>query len=552
MTDLEIAHATKLAHIDDVAAQMGIVPDELEHYGKHIAKLPLSLMGAPKGKLILVTAITATKAGIGKTTVSIGLALGLNRIGKKAVVALREPSLGPCFGMKGGAAGGGHAQVLPMERINLHFTGDFHAITSAHNMISALLDNYLYQHAKDGFGLKEILWRRVLDVNDRSLRSIVTGLGPATNGLTQQAGFDITPASELMAILCLATSEKDLRRRIEQILLGYTYDGQPFTVKDLGVAGAIMVLLKDAMAPNLVQTTEQTPAIVHGGPFANIAHGCNSLFATRMALSHSDYTITEAGFGADLGAEKFYNILCRKSGLQPALTVIVATAQGLKMHGGVALDAIKEPNLEGLRTGLANLDRHVKNLRSFGQSVVVVFNRFATDTDEEMALLKAHCEETLKAPFVINNAYAEGGKGAEEMAHLVVDTIENNPSQPLKFTYDDNDDLRTKIEKVAKTIYGAASVTFAKPALNHIKQAEALGMNACPVCIAKTQFSFSADAKRYGAVEGFDFLIRDVVLNAGAEMVVAIAGDILRMPGLPRDPQANHIDYADGEIIGLS
>lgn len=552
MTDLEIAHATKLAHIDDVAAQMGIVPDELEHYGKHIAKLPLSLMGAPKGKLILVTAITATKAGIGKTTVSIGLALGLNRIGKKAVVALREPSLGPCFGMKGGAAGGGHAQVLPMERINLHFTGDFHAITSAHNMISALLDNYLYQHAKDGFGLKEILWRRVLDVNDRSLRSIVTGLGPATNGLTQQAGFDITPASELMAILCLATSEKDLRRRIEQILLGYTYDGQPFTVKDLGVAGAIMVLLKDAMAPNLVQTTEQTPAIVHGGPFANIAHGCNSLFATRMALSHSDYTITEAGFGADLGAEKFYNILCRKSGLQPALTVIVATAQGLKMHGGVALDAIKEPNLEGLRTGLANLDRHVKNLRSFGQSVVVVFNRFATDTDEEMALLKAHCEETLKAPFVINNAYAEGGKGAEEMAHLVVDTIENNPSQPLKFTYDDNDDLRTKIEKVAKNIYGAASVNFAKPALNHIKQAEALGMNACPVCIAKTQFSFSADAKRYGAVEGFDFLIRDVVLNAGAEMVVAIAGDILRMPGLPRDPQANHIDYVDGEIIGLS
>ena len=406
MTELEIAHATKLAHIDDVAAQMGIVPDELEHYGKHIAKLPLSLMGAPKGKLILVTAITATKAGIGKTTVSIGLALGLNRIGKKAVVALREPSLGPCFGMKGGAAGGGHAQVLPMERINLHFTGDFHAITSAHNMISALLDNYLYQHAKDGFGLKEILWRRVLDVNDRSLRSIVTGLGPATNGLTQQAGFDITPASELMAILCLATSEKDLRRRIEQILLGYTYDGQPFTVKDLGVAGAIMVLLKDAMAPNLVQTTEQTPAIVHGGPFANIAHGCNSLFATRMALSHSDYTITEAGFGADLGAEKFYNILCRKSGLQPALTVIVATAQGLKMHGGVALDAIKEPNLEGLRTGLANLDRHVKNLRSFGQSVVVVFNRVATDTDEEMALLKAHCEETLKSRFVINNAYA--------------------------------------------------------------------------------------------------------------------------------------------------
>ena len=324
--DIEIAHSTPLKRIDEVAQSMGIDPESIEHYGKHIAKLPLSLMeGKKDGKLILVTAITATKAGIGKTTVSIGLALGLNAIGKKACVALREPSLGPCFGMKGGAAGGGYAQVLPMERINLHFTGDFHAITSAHNMIAALLDNYLYQHQKEGFGLKEILWRRVLDVNDRSLRSIVTGLGPATNGITQQAGFDITPASELMAILCLAQDEKDLRRRIENILLGYTYEGRPFTVRDLGVAGAIMVLLKDAIQPNLVQTTENTPAIVHGGPFANIAHGCNSLIATRMSMAHADYTITEAGFGADLGAEKFYNILCRKSGLTPDLTIIVAT-----------------------------------------------------------------------------------------------------------------------------------------------------------------------------------------------------------------------------------
>lgn len=551
-TDIEIAHETELERIDNVAAKIGIAADDLEHYGKYIAKLPLNLITEPKGKLILVTAITATKAGIGKTTVSIGLALGLNKIGKRAVVALREPSLGPCFGMKGGAAGGGYAQVLPMEKINLHFTGDFHAITSAHNMISALLDNYLYQHEKEGFGLKEILWRRVLDVNDRSLRSIVTGLGPATNGITQQAGFDITPASELMAILCLASDEADLRRRIENILLGYTYEGKPFTVKDMGVAGAIMVLLKDAIQPNLVQTTENTPAIIHGGPFANIAHGCNSQIATKMALAHSDYTITEAGFGADLGAEKFYNILCRKSGLRPDLTVIVATAQGLKMHGGVALDQIKEPNMEGLRTGLANLDRHVQNLRSFGQSVVVVFNRFATDTDEEMALLKQHCEEDLKAPFVINNAFAEGGAGAVEMAELVVETIEKNPSKDLQFTYADEDSLQTKIEKVAKNIYGAASVTFAKPALNRIKLAETHSMSHFPVCIAKTQFSFSADQTKYGVAKDFNLLIKDVVINAGSEMIVAIAGDILRMPGLPKVPQANNIDYVNGEIVGLS
>lgn len=551
-TDIEIAHETELERIDNVAAKIGIAADDLEHYGKYIAKLPLNLITEPKGKLILVTAITATKAGIGKTTVSIGLALGLNKIGKRAVVALREPSLGPCFGMKGGAAGGGYAQVLPMEKINLHFTGDFHAITSAHNMISALLDNYLYQHEKEGFGLKEILWRRVLDVNDRSLRSIVTGLGPATNGITQQAGFDITPASELMAILCLASDEADLRRRIENILLGYTYEGKPFTVKDMGVAGAIMVLLKDAIQPNLVQTTENTPAIIHGGPFANIAHGCNSQIATKMALAHSDYTITEAGFGADLGAEKFYNILCRKSGLRPDLTVIVATAQGLKMHGGVALDQIKEPNMEGLRTGLANLDRHVQNLRSFGQSVVVVFNRFATDTDEEMALLKQHCEEDLKAPFVINNAFAEGGAGAVEMAELIVETIEKNPSKDLQFTYSDEDSLQTKIEKVAKNIYGAASVTFAKPALNRIKLAETHSMSHFPVCIAKTQFSFSADQTKYGVAKDFNLLIKDVVINAGSEMIVAIAGDILRMPGLPKLPQANNIDYVNGEIVGLS
>ena len=551
-TDLEIAHSTTLKNIDEVAATMQIPTDELEHYGKYIAKLPLHLMKEQKGKLILVTAITATRAGIGKTTVSIGLALGLNKIGRRAVVALREPSLGPCFGMKGGAAGGGYAQVLPMEKINLHFTGDFHAITSAHNMIAALLDNYLYQHEAEGFGLKEILWRRVLDVNDRSLRSIVTGLGPATNGITQQAGFDITPASELMAILCLANDEADLRRRVENILLGYTYEGKPFTVKDLGAAGSVMVLLKDAIQPNLVQTTENTPAIVHGGPFANIAHGCNSIFATKMALANSEYTITEAGFGADLGAEKFYNILCRKSGLQPDLTVIVATAQGLKMHGGVDLDKIKEPNMDGLRTGLANLDRHVQNLRGFGQSVVVVFNRFATDTDEEMALLRQYCEEDLGLPFVINNAFALGGEGAVEMAHVVEQAIQNNPSAPLQFTYNDDDNIRTKIEKVAKTIYGADGIDIAPAAMKRIKLAEEHGMSQFPVCIAKTQFSFSGDAKKYGVATGFRLQIKDVVLNAGAEMIVAIAGDILRMPGLPKVPQANHIDFVDGEIVGLS
>ena len=555
MTDLEIAHATPLLPIRDVAAQIGIDENDLEQHGKYIAKVPLRLIDetqAHKSRLILVTSISATRAGIGKTTVSIGLALGLNRIGRKTVVALREPSLGPCFGMKGGAAGGGHAQVLPMEKINLHFTGDFHAITAAHNMIAALLDNYLYQHRAEGFGLKEVLWRRVLDVNDRSLRSIVTGLGPSVNGIPTQAGFDITPASELMAILCLAADEADLRRRIENILLGYRFDGSPFTVKELGVAGAIVVLLKDALEPNLVQTTENTPAFVHGGPFANIAHGCNTVVATKMALSHADYVITEAGFGADLGAEKFYDIKCRKAGLQPALTVLVATAQGLKMHGGVPLDQIAEPNLEGLRAGLPNLDKHLRNLRSFGQNVVIVFNRFAADTDEEMELLRRHCEEVLEAPFVINNAYAEGGAGAEEMARIVVDAVEKTPSAPLRFAYEDGDSLRTKIEKVARHLYGAASVTFAKPALTRLRLAETLGMSHFPVCIAKTQFSFSDDPKQYGAAEGFDFLIRDVVINAGAEMIVAIAGDIMRMPGLPKAPQALNIDYINGEITGLS
>ena len=550
-----ITKEAKMEHIKDVAARAGIEENELEFYGKYKAKISdeaaKALEKNEDGKLILVTAINPTPAGEGKTTISIGLTEALCHMGKNAVAALREPSLGPCFGIKGGAAGGGYSQVVPMEDLNLHFTGDFHAITSAHNMISALLDNYLYQNQAKGFGLKEILWRRVLDVNDRSLRSIVVGLGPKSNGITQESGFDITPASEIMAILCLSKDVSDLRRRIENILLGFTYDDQPFTVKDLGVAGAITVLLKDAIHPNLVQTTEGTAAFVHGGPFANIAHGCNSILATKLAMSFGDYVITEAGFGADLGAEKFYNIKCRKSGLQPRLTVIVATAQGLKMHGGVSLDRIKEPNMEGLKEGLRNLDKHVRNLRSFGQTVIVAFNKFASDTDEEMELLREHCE-LLGVGFAINNAFSEGGEGAVDMARLVVDTIENNPSEPLRYTYKEEDNIQQKIEKVATNIYGASVITYSSIARNRIKLIEKMGITHYPVCIAKTQYSFSADPKIYGAVNNFEFHIKDIVINNGAEMIVAIAGEILRMPGLPKEPQALHIDIVDGEIEGLS
>ncbi len=555
LSDIEIARSIELRPIDEIAEKIGIPSNQLEHYGRHIAKLPIELIDEQKVKqnhLILVTAITPTKSGIGKTTVSVGLALGMNRIGKKAVVALREPSLGPCFGMKGGAAGGGYAQVLPMDKINLHFTGDFHAITSAHNMISALLDNYIYQHQDDGFALKEVLWKRVLDVNDRTLRYIVTGLGAKTNGVVKESGFDITPASEIMAILCLSKDFDDLRRRIENILLGFTTDGRPFTVKDLGVAGAITVLLKDAIMPNLVQTTEHTPAIVHGGPFANIAHGCNSVLATRMAMTFGDYTITEAGFGADLGAEKFYDIKCRKAGLNPSLTVIVATTQGLKMHGGVALDGIKEPNREGLIKGLENLDKHVQCLQSYGQTVVVAFNRYATDVDEEIDLVRQHCEQELHIGFAVNNAFVEGGKGAEELARLVVETIEKKPSAPLHYAYELTDSVEEKITKLACGQYGAATVSFTPTAKKKLKHIAEMGYDRFPICIAKTQYSFSTDAKRYGVAKGFDLKVRDIEINAGAEMLVVIAGDIMRMPGLPKEPQALHIDIVNGEIEGLS
>ncbi len=553
-TDIEIAREAHLEPIQAVAAQIGISESRLEPYGKYIAKVPYTTIDEDRirqHKLILVTAITPTKAGIGKTTVSIGLALGLNRIGKKAVLALREPSLGPCFGMKGGAAGGGYAQVLPMDKINLHFTGDFHAITSAHNMITALMDNYIYQHREEGFALKEILWKRVLDVNDRNLRQVITGLGAKTNGVTMESGFDITPASEIMAILCLAKDEDDLRRRIENILLGIKIDGTPFYVRDMGVAGAICVLLRDAINPNLVQTTENTPAFVHGGPFANIAHGCNTVIATKTALTFGDYCITEAGFGADLGAEKFLDIKCRKAGLQPALTVLVATTQALKMHGGVAEADIKVPNAEGLREGFKNLDKHIRNLQKFGQTVVVCFNRYAFDTDEEMQRVAEHCAE-MGVALAENNAFCEGGKGAVDLAQLVADTIENKPSAPLEYLYQDEDSIEEKIEKVAKGYYGAAKVIFNKNAKKMIERAEALGLQNYPVCIAKTQYSFSDNAKLYGVPEGFTFTIRDLVINTGAEMLVAIAGDIMRMPGLPLHPQAERIDIVNGEIEGLS
>ncbi|MDR1743092.1 MAG: formate--tetrahydrofolate ligase [Dysgonamonadaceae bacterium] len=553
-SDIEIARETPLKKVKDVAENIGIPRDEVQNYGRYMAKIPLKLINPEKvrrSNLILVTAITPTKTGIGKTTVSVSLAMGLNKIGKKAIVALREPSLGPVFGMKGGAAGGGYAQVLPMENINLHFTGDFHAVTTAHNTISALLDNYIYRVRGSEKEIKEVLWKRVLDVNDRSLRYVVTGLNGSANGIPQESGFDITAASELMAILCLAESESDLRRRIENILLGYTLDGKSFTVKDLGVAGAITVLMKDAILPNLVQTTDNDAAFVHGGPFANIAHGCNSVLATKMALSHSDYVVTEAGFGADLGAEKFFNIKCRKSGLQPKLTVIVVTAQGLKMHGGTSEKLIKEPDLRGLKNGLENLEKHLENLSDFGQSVVVAFNKYAFDTQDEIEAVKQFCQQR-NVPFAMNQAFAEGATGAVELAERVVEAIEKNPSRPLQFTYNDADGIEEKMTKIALRIYGANDVVLSEKAIKKLKHITGTPLEKFPICIAKTQYSFSADPKAYGVAKNFRLKINDLVINQGAEFIVAIAGDMVRMPGLPADPQAKRIDLVNGLVEGLS
>ena len=552
-TELEIARECQLQPIEKIADKIDIPNEELENYGKYIAKVSYHLIDKDrvnKSNLILVTAISPTKSGIGKTTVSIGLSMAMNRLGHKSVLALREPSLGPCFGMKGGATGGGYAQVLPMDKINLHFTGDFHAITSAHNMIAALLDNYLYQHHDEGFALKEVLWRRVLDVNDRNLRTIATGLGPKTNGLLSESGFDITPASEIMAILCLATDEEDLRRRIDNILLGVTLDNKPFCVKDLGVGGAITVLLRDALNPNLAQTIEGTPAFIHGGPFANIAHGCNSVLATKMAMTFGDFVVTEAGFGADLGAEKFIDIKCRKAGIQPRLTIMVATIMGLKMHGGMQVGDPENGCCEHIRKGLENLDKHIANMQHMGQSVIVTLNRFGSDTDEEIAIVSEHCKEK-GIGFALNEAYMKGSEGCMDLARLAVDEIAANPSRDITYCYADTDSVQDKITAVAKQIYGAKKVVFKKQALKMIERISQWQLEHFPICIAKTQYSLSDDSKRYGVPKDFTLTISDLVINTGAEMIVVIAGDIMRMPGLPRHPQAERIDIQDGLLVGL-
>ena len=552
-TELEIARECQLQPIEKIADKIDIPNEELENYGKYIAKVSYQLIDKDrvnKSNLILVTAISPTKSGIGKTTVSIGLSMAMNRLGHKSVLALREPSLGPCFGMKGGATGGGYAQVLPMDKINLHFTGDFHAITSAHNIIAALLDNYLYQHHDEGFALKEVLWRRVLDVNDRNLRTIATGLGPKTNGLLSESGFDITPASEIMAILCLATDEEDLRRRIDNILLGVTLDNKPFCVKDLGVGGAITILLRDALNPNLVQTIERTPAFIHGGPFANIAHGCNSVLATKMAMTFGDFVVTEAGFGADLGAEKFIDIKCRKAGIQPRLTIMVATIMGLKMHGGMQVGDPENGCCEHIRKGLENLDKHIANMQHMGQSVIVTLNRFGSDTDEEIAIVSEHCKEK-GIGFALNEAYMKGSEGCMDLARLAVDEIAANPSRDITYCYADTDTVQDKITAVAKQIYGAKKVVFKKQALKMIERILQWQLEHFPICIAKTQYSLSDDSKRYGVPKDFTLTISDLVINTGAEMIVVIAGDIMRMPGLPRHPQAERIDIQDGLLVGL-
>lgn len=553
-SDIEISRATPLLPITEIAKTVNIDENDIEQYGKFKAKINVNQINEAaiqKSNLILVTAISPTKSGVGKTVVSISLSLGLNKIGKKSIVALREPSLGPVFGMKGGAAGGGYAQVLPMEDINLHFTGDFHAITSAHNTLSALLDNYQYNNINTDKALKQIVWKRVLDVNDRSLRNITTGLGGRTNGLPQEAGFDITPASEIMAILCLSKDSEDLKVRINKIVLGYTLTNTPFTVENLGVADAIAILLKDAIMPNLVQTTENTPAIIHGGPFANIAHGCNSILATNMALSLSDYVVTEAGFGSDLGAEKFLDIKCRIGHFQPKATVLVITTQALKNHSGLTDEEAKKPNLDALEAGLPNLKRHIENLKSFGQSVIVALNKFYFDSEEEILFLEQWCSENDTA-FAINNAFVEGGNGAVGLAETVINTIENNPSKPVQFQYELDDSIVTKITKIAKNIYKASQIELSPKAKAALLKLEQNNWHNLPICIAKTQYSFSDNPKLSGAPINHTLHVEDLIINAGAGFIIVVAGDIMRMPGLPKIPAAYGMSITNGIIEGLS
>lgn len=553
-TDIQIAQEATMLPIKDVAATIGIKEDDLELYGKYKAKISDELINRtkknPDGKLILVTAINPTPAGEGKTTTSVGLGEAFGRLGKKALIALREPSLGPCFGIKGGAAGGGYAQVVPMEDLNLHFTGDFHAITSANNLLAALLDNHIQQGNELGIDPRQIVWKRCMDMNDRVLRNIVVGLGSKMDGMVREDHFVITVASEIMAILCLADDMADLKKRLGRIIVAYTFDGKPVTADDLQATGSMAALLKDALKPNLIQTLEHTPAIVHGGPFANIAHGCNSVRATKTALKLADYVITEAGFGADLGAEKFFDIKCRMAGLKPDAVVLVATIRALKYNGGVPKDELSAENLDALKAGIVNLEKHIENLHKFGVPVVVTLNSFVTDTKAETDFVEQFCKER-GCEFALSEVWEKGGEGGIDLANKVLETIEHKESN-FKVLYDDSLSLKEKIETVAKEIYGADGVTYSPAAERELKRITDLGMGDFPVCMAKTQYSLSDDAKKLGRPSGFKINVREVYASAGAGFVVAVNGSIMTMPGLSKKPAAYSIDVDDnGVITGL-
>ena len=554
LTDVQIAQNASMLPIKEVAGQLGLSEDDLELYGKYKAKISLETIkkieNNQDGKLILVTAINPTPAGEGKTTTMIGLAQAMNRIGKKTIVAMREPSLGPCFGIKGGAAGGGYAQVVPMEDINLHFTGDIHAITTANNLISAMLDNSLQQGNPLNIDERQIVWKRVVDLNDRALRHIVVGLGGKVNGVPREDGFDITVASEIMGILCLASDLSDLKSRVARIIVAYTRDGKPVTVEDLKATGAVTLLLKDAIKPNLVQTLDHTPVFVHGGPFANIAHGCNSVMATKLALKLAPYTVTEAGFGADLGAEKFLDIKCRQAGLKPDAVVIVATVRALKMHGGMDKKELANENLEALRKGIANLEKHIENIAKYGLPAIVAINAFPTDTKAELDLLEEICNAK-GVKVALSEVWAKGADGGIELANGLIDLLENKESN-FKPIYDLDLPIDEKIKTIAREIYGADDVIFAKKAKTNIKKLADLGLDKLPICIAKTQYSLSDDASLLGRPTGFNIEINDLIPNTGSGFLVAISGDIMRMPGLPKVPAANNMDILeDGEIVGL-
>ena len=554
LTDVQIAQNASMLPIKEVAGQLGLSEDDLELYGKYKAKITMetikSLENKENGKLILVTAINPTPAGEGKTTTMIGLAQAMNKIGKKTIVAMREPSLGPCFGVKGGAAGGGYAQVVPMEDINLHFTGDIHAITAANNLISAMLDNSLQQGNPLNIDERQIVWKRVVDLNDRALRHIVIGLGGKVNGVPREDGFDITVASEIMGILCLADDLSDLKKRVARIIVAYTRDGSPVTVNDLKATGAVTLLLKDAIKPNLVQTLDHTPVFVHGGPFANIAHGCNSVMATKLALKLAPYTVTEAGFGADLGAEKFLDIKCREANLKPDAVVIVATVRALKMHGGMDKKELANENLDALRKGIANLEKHIENIKKFGLPAIVAINAFPTDTKAELDLLREICEAK-GVKVALSEVWAKGADGGIELANGLVDLLENTESH-YKPIYDLDLPIEDKIKTIAREIYGADDVIFTKKAKINIKKLTELGLDKLPICIAKTQYSLSDDPTLLGRPSGFNIEINDLIPNTGSGFLVAISGDIMRMPGLPKVPAANNMDILeDGEIVGL-